>query len=68
MFALCFSVYSVTSQEETQHIIKLTGHKNDYDRHKIKKTKQNRLFNKQIKKKNKGDEFKFSLFLMGDEF
>lgn len=50
MFALCFSVYSVTSQEETQHIIKLTGHKNDYDRHKIKKTKQNRLFNKQIKK------------------
>lgn len=68
MFALCFSVYSVTSQEETQHIIKLTGHKNDYDRHKIKKTKQNRLFNKQIKKTNKGDEFKFSLFLMGDEF
>lgn len=67
MFALCFSVYSVTSQEETQHIIKLTGHKNDYDRHKIKKTKQNRLFNKQIKK-NKGDEFKFILFLMGDEF
>lgn len=53
MFALCFSVYSVTSQEETQHIIKLTGHKNDYDRHKIKKTKQNRLFNKQIKKKTK---------------
>lgn len=68
MFALCFSVYSVTSQEETQHIIKLTGHKNDYDRHKIKKTKQNRLFDKQIKKHNKGDEFKFSLFLMGDEF
>lgn len=53
MFALCFSVYSVTSQEETQHIIKLTGHKNDYDRHKIKKTKQNRLFNKQIKKQRR---------------
>lgn len=35
-----FSVYSVTLQEETQHIIKPAGHKNDCDRHKIKR-KQN---------------------------
>lgn len=41
VFALnLFCVLCVTLQEETQHIIKPTGHKNDYDSNKIKR-KQN---------------------------